>query len=593
MNEAREASRLLLLEEDAGGDREGLLLPYDADLYTSDGSIDVKGRPASKHTTGNWRACFFILGHECFERLAYYGIAKNLITYLKVKLHLSNLEAARHVNTWQGTCYLTPLIGAILADSCWGKYWTIAVFSSVYFIGLAILTLSVSIPALQPPSCLRTACPEASLLQYGIFFVGLYMIALGTGGIKPCVSSFGADQFDDSDPAERAKKGSFFNWFYFCINIGAFVSGTIIVWIQDNTGWGIGFAIPTIFMALAISFFFGPTNMYRFQKPGGSPLTRVCQVVTAAFRKWHIVVPHDMSLLYEVDGQASAIEGSRKLGHTNKFEFLDRAAMISSADLRSEPFTDPWKLCTVTQVEELKILIRMFPIWATTIIFGAVFAQISSMFIEQGMVLDKFIGSFNIPPASLSIFGEISVFIWVPLYDRILMPIARKFTRREKGFSELQRMGIGLVLSIFAMVSAALVELKRLEIARSEGLIHEKAAVPMSILWQIPQYFLVGASEVFTSIGQVEFFYDQAPDAMRSLCSAFALVTVSLGSYVSSIILTLVSYITTQGGEPGWIPDNLNEGHLDRFFWLIAGISFVNLIVYVSCAVRYRYKKIS
>lgn len=275
------------------------------------------------------------------------------------------------------------------------------------------------------------------------------------------------------------------------------------------------------------------------------------------------------------------------------FRFLDRAATISSADLKSESFTDPWKLCTVTQVEELKILIRMFPIWATTIIFSAVYAQNSSMFIEQGMVLDKRIGSFNIPPASLSTFDVISVMVWVPLYDRTLVPIARKFTGREKGFSELQRMGIGLVLAIFAMVSAALVELKRLEIAMSEGLVHEKAAVPMSILWQIPQYFLVGAAEVFTSIGQVEFFYDQAPDAMRSLCSAFALVTVSLGSYISSIILTLVSYFTTQGGDPGWIPDNLNEGHLDRFFWLIAGISFVNLIVYIGCSIRYKYKKAS
>jgi solute carrier family 15 (peptide/histidine transporter), member 3/4 len=146
------------------------------------------------------------------------------------------------------------------------------------------------------------------------------MIALGTGGIKPCVSSFGADQFDDTDQAERAKKGSFFNWFYFCINIGSFISGTMIVWIQDNTGWGIGFAIPTIFMALAISFFFSASNKYRFQKPGGSPLTRVCQVVIAAFRKWHIEVPHDTSLLYEVDGQTSAIEGSRKLEHTNELE---------------------------------------------------------------------------------------------------------------------------------------------------------------------------------------------------------------------------------------------------------------------------------
>ncbi|KAF2938214.1 hypothetical protein DAI22_03g102200 [Oryza sativa Japonica Group] len=452
-----------------------------------------------------------VTGDECCERLAYYGIAKNLVTYLKTNLHQGNLEAARNVTTWQGTCYLTPLIGALLADSYWGKYWTIAAFSAIYFIGLVALTLSASVPALQPPKCSGSICPEASLLQYGVFFSGLYMIALGTGGIKPCVSSFGADQFDDSDPADRVKKGSFFNWFYFCINIGAFVSGTVIVWIQDNS----------------------------------------------AFRKWHTEVPHDTSLLYEVDGQTSAIEGSRKLEHTSELEFFDKAAIISSDDAKSDSFTNPWRLCTVT----------------------------------QGMVLDKRVGSFIVPPASLSTFDVISVIIWIPFYGRVLVPIARKFTGREKGFSELQRIGIGLALSILAMLSAALVELRRLGIARSEGLIHEDVAVPMSILWQIPQYFLVGAAEVFAAIGQVEFFYNEAPDAMRSLCSAFALVTVSLGSYLSSIILTLVSYFTTQGGDPGWIPDNLNEGHLDRFFSLIAGINFVNLLVFTGCAMRYRYKK--
>ncbi|XP_047089525.1 protein NRT1/ PTR FAMILY 8.3-like isoform X2 [Lolium rigidum] len=583
--------RGLLVQED--GDHQPLLLPsLDASLYTGDGSVDIKGRPATRRTTGNWRACFFILGDECCERLAYYGIAKNLVTYLKSKLHQGNLEAARNVTTWQGTCYLTPLIGAVLADSYWGKYWTIAVFSSIYFIGLVVLTLSASLPALQPPSCLGSVCPEASLLQNGTFFLGLYMIALGTGGIKPCVSSFGADQFDDSDPTERVKQGSFFNWFYFSINIGSFISGTVIVWIQDNSGWGIGFAIPTVFMALAIASFFSASNMYRFQKPGGSPITRVCQVVVAAFRKLHAEAPHDASLLYEVDGQHSAIEGSRKLEHTSELEFLDKAAVISSADAKSDLFTNPWRLCTVTQVEELKILVRMFPVFATTIIFNAVYAQNSSMFIEQGMVLDKQVGSFKVPPASLSTFDVISVIIWVPLYDRVVIPIARKFTGREKGFSELQRIGIGLVLSIVAMVSAALVEMKRLEIAMYEGLTHENVAVPMSILWQIPQYIFVGAAEVFTNIGQLEFFYDQAPDAMRSLCAAFALVTVSAGSYLSSIILTLVAYLTTQGGNPGWIPDNLNEGHLDRFFWLIAGISFVNLLLYIVCAMRYRYKNV-
>ncbi|XP_008798043.1 protein NRT1/ PTR FAMILY 8.3-like [Phoenix dactylifera] len=561
--------------------------------YTGDGSVDINGNPVLKNGTGNWRACPFILGTECCERLAYYGIATNLVTYLTKKLHEGNVSAARNVTTWQGTCYITPLIGAILADAYWGRYWTIAVFSTIYFVGMGTLTLSASVPAFKPPSCVKSVCPEASLSQYAIFFVGLYLIALGTGGIKPCVSSFGADQFDDTDPAERVKKGSFFNWFYFSVNIGALISSSFLVWVQDNYGWGLGFGIPTLFMALAIISFFAGTTLYRFQKPGGSPITRMCQVAVASLRKWKLDIPHDSSLLYELPDKASAIEGSRKLEHTDELKFLDKAATVSDLDLKTESLSNPWRLCTVTQVEELKILVRMFPIWATTIVFSAVYAQISTMFVEQGMVLDATIGSFTIPPASLSTFDVISVIIWVPIYDRILVPIVRRFTGKERGFSELQRMGIGLFISILAMAAAALVEIKRLDIVKAEHLEHQKVAVPLSIFWQIPQYFLVGAAEVFTFIGQLEFFYDQSPDAMRSLCSALSLLTTALGNYLSSLILTVVTYITTIGGKTGWIPDNLNEGHLDYFFWLLAGLSFLNLLVYVFCAIRYRSKKAS
>ncbi|GKV13369.1 hypothetical protein SLEP1_g24378 [Rubroshorea leprosula] len=143
------------------------------------------------------------------------------------------------------------------------------------------------------------------------------------------------------------------------------------------------------------------------------------------------------------------------------------------------------------------------------------------------------------------------------------------------------------------MSAAALVEIKRLQLARELGLVDKDVAVPMSIFWQIPQYFLLGAAEVFTCIGQLEFFYDQSPDAMRSLCSALSLLTTSLGNYLSSFILTLVTYFTTMGGKTGWIPDNLNEGHLDYFFWLLAGLSFLNMLVYIVCAKKYKQKKAS
>ncbi|PSR84883.1 Protein NRT1/ PTR FAMILY 8.3 like [Actinidia chinensis var. chinensis] len=582
-NEDERLEERLLLED-------GLPRNESSGLYTGDGSVDIKGQPVLKSNTGNWRACPFILGTECCERLAYYGIATNLVTYLTTKLHEGNVSAARNVTTWAGTCYLTPLIGAVLADAYWGRYWTIAVFSTIYFIGMCTLTLSASVPAFKPAECVGSICPSATPAQYAVFFFGLYLIALGTGGIKPCVSSFGADQFDDTDPKERVKKGSFFNWFYFSINIGALVSSSLIVWIQENAGWGLGFGIPAVFMAIAIGSFFSGTPLYRFQKPGGSPLTRMCQVLVASFRKWNLNVPTDTSLLYETPDKTSAIEGSRKLQHTDELKCLDKAAVISDAENKTGDYSNPWRLCTVTQIEELKILIRMFPIWATGIVFAAVYAQMATMFVEQGSMMDTTIGSFTIPAASLSTFDVISVIFWVPVYDSFLVPIARKFTGKGRGFSELQRMGIGLFLSIFCMSAAALLEMKRLSLAKSLGLVHKDVPVPLSIFWQIPQYFLLGAAEVFTFIGQLEFFYDQSPDAMRSLCSALSLLTTSLGNYLSSFILTVVTSITTQGGKTGWIPDNLNEGHLDHFFWLLAGLSFFNMVVYVFCAKMYKQK---
>ncbi|KAK8446381.1 hypothetical protein SEVIR_9G480700v4 [Setaria viridis] len=306
--------------------RQSLLVratePEDLAEYTGDGSVDFRGSPILKRNTGNWRACSLILGTEVCERLAYYGISKSLVTYLSTRLHEGNVSAARNFTTWQGTCYLTPLIGATLADSYWGKYRTIAVFSTIYFLGMAALTLSASVPSFMPPQCVGSVCPQPTLPQYLIYFVGLYMIALGAGGIKPCVSSFGADQFDDTDPVEKTKKGAFFNWFYFCINIGSLISGTVLIWVQENYGYGIGFGIPTFFIALAIGSFFLGSEIYRFQIPGGSPLTRACQVVVSATRKRKVDLPVDGSLLYELDGKSSAIEGSRKLEHSSEFRYF-------------------------------------------------------------------------------------------------------------------------------------------------------------------------------------------------------------------------------------------------------------------------------
>lgn len=150
-------------------------------------------------------------------------------------------------------------------------------------------------------------------------------------------------------------------------------------------------------------------------------------------------------------------------------------------------------------------------------------------------------------------------------------------------------MGVGLFISIFAMVSAAVLEDIRLGIVKRHNS-YDIKQVPISVFWQVPQYFLIGCAEVFTFIGQLEFFYQEAPDAMRSLCSALSLTTVALGNYLSSLLMTITTSISTRNGKPGWIPDNLNYGHVDYFFWMLAVMSVLNLGAFLFISKWYTYK---
>lgn len=179
---------------------------------------------------------------------------------------------------------------------------------------MVLLTLSAVVPASMNRSVIS---PQEFLPS-----LGLFLTALGLGGIWPCVPTFGADQFDDTDATEKAQKELYYNWYYFAVNGGFFLASTLIVWIQDNCGWGWGFGIPTLFSAIGIAGFFACVKLYRFQKPGGSALTRICQVVVAATRKISVDAPDDSSLLYEIPGKESAIVGSRKLVHTDGLRYV-------------------------------------------------------------------------------------------------------------------------------------------------------------------------------------------------------------------------------------------------------------------------------
>jgi len=263
------------------------------------------------------------------------------------------------------------------------------------------------------------------------------------------------------------------------------------------------------------------------------------------------------------------------------FSFLDKAATIIASDLYGPKH--PWSLCTVTQVEEAKCVLKMLPIWLCTIIYSVVFTQMASLFVEQGDVMNTKIGNFHLPAASMSAFDICSVLICTGIYRQILVPLAGKLSGNPKGLTELQRMGIGLIIGMFAMLAAGATEIERLR-----HVMPGQKSSSLSIFWQIPQYVLVGASEVFMYIGQLEFFNGQAPDGIKSLGSSLCMASISLGNYVSSLLVNMVMGITARGNNPGWIPNNLNTGHIDRFFFLIAVLTAFDFVIYLLCANWYK-----
>uniref|UniRef100_A0A2N9HX56 Uncharacterized protein n=1 Tax=Fagus sylvatica TaxID=28930 RepID=A0A2N9HX56_FAGSY len=513
--------------------------------------------------------------------LAFFGVGVNLVLFLTRVLGQDNAEAANNVSKWTGTVYLFSLLGAFLSDSYLGE-------------GLASLSLSASIFLLKPKGCgdEQSPCGSHSAFQLAFFNLSIYLIALGNGGYQPNIATFGADQFDEEDPIEGYSKIAFFSYFYLALNLGSLFSNTVLGYFENEGMWAIGFWASTGSAILALVLFLYGTPRYRHFKPKGNPLSRFSQVLVAATRKLKVEMMPSGEDLFELEGNKCSKNGDRKILHTQGFKFLDRAAVITQKEFNQmdKDTHNPWHLCTVTQVEEVKCILRLLPIWLCTILYSVVFTQMESLFVEQGAAMKTTISSFHIPPASMSSFDILSVAAFIFIYRRVLDPLVALRMNNAKGLTELQRMGIGLVIAILAMVAAGVVECFRLHYATTECT-HCEGSSSLSIFWQVPQYVLIGASEVFMYVGQLEFFNGQAPDGLKSFGSALCMTSISLGNYVSSLLVTIVMRFSARDNMPGWIPGNLNKGHLDLFYFLLAALTTADLMVYIVCAKWYKYIK--
>ncbi|KAJ8437794.1 hypothetical protein Cgig2_013713 [Carnegiea gigantea] len=550
---------------------------------------DYKGLPANRSKTGGWISSAVILGVETCERFITLGIAFNLVTYLTGVMHLGNATSANTVTNFLGTSFMLCLLGGFIADSFLGRYLTIAIFTTVQALGVTILTISTVIPSLRPPPCAENSstCVPANGTQLGVLQLALYLTALGTGGLKSSVSGFGSDQFDEKDNNERAMMTTFFNWFYFIVSIGSLLAVTVLVYIEDHLGrqWGYGICACAIVVCLVV-FLLG-TKRYRFKKLMGSPLTQIAAVFVAAWKKRKLDLPADSSELFNVDDVAEAsVKSKQKLPRSKQFRFLDKAAI----KVHEMSKASKWNLSTLTDVEEVKMILRMLPIWATTIEFWTIHAQMTTFSVSQATTMDRHIGpKFRIPPASMTVFLIASILATVPIYERCVAPIAARVFRNPQGLTPLRRVGVGLFLAGVAMVVAALVEIKRLHVAESHGMVQDKSVVlPLSVFWLVPQYVLTGAGEAMIYAGQLDFFLRECPKGMKTMSTGLFLSTLALGFFFSTVLVIIVNSVT--GHHHPWLADNLNEGRLYNFYWLLAIITFVNFVLFLFCAQWYVYK---
>ncbi|VVB17793.1 unnamed protein product [Arabis nemorensis] len=549
------------------------------ELSVWDGYVDWRNKPALRGRHGGMLAASFVLAVEVLENLAFAANASNLVLYLSKKMGFSPSGAANAVTAFMGTAFFLALLGGFLADAFFTTFHIYLVSAAIEFLGLLVLTVQAH---------------EHSTEPWGrvILFVGLYLVALGVGGIKGSLPPHGAEQFDETTLSGRKQRSFFFNYFIFSLSCGALIAVTVVVWLEDNKGWYYGFGISTAAILISVPVFLAGSRFYRLKVPSGSPITTLFKVLTAAFyakfkrrRTLRNVVTCHTRNDCDDDTKRNGDVDDGILG-----SFLGKA-------LRERESLPRLLRCTEEQVEDVKIVIKILPIFMSTIMLNCCLAQLSTFSVQQASTMNTKLGSLVVPPAALPVFPVVFTMILAPTYNHLLLPLARKTTKTETGITHLQRIGTGLVLSVVAMAVAALVETKRKRVVAevtcysSNSSTSSLSPVPITFLWVALQYVFLGSADLFTLAGMMEFFFTEAPSTMRSLATSLSWTSLAMGYYLSSVLISAVNFVTGLNHHNPWLlGKNLNQYHLERFYWLMCVLSGINYLHYLFWASRYAYR---
>ncbi|XP_043547257.1 solute carrier family 15 member 1-like [Chiloscyllium plagiosum] len=364
---------------------------------------------------------FFIVVNEFCERFSYYGMRAVLVLYFRYFLHWTEDFATAIYHAFVALCYLTPIIGAIIADSWLGKFKTIIYLSIVYTIGQLVISISGIADITDTEG---NGLPNNLSVHIALAMIGLILIALGTGGIKPCVSAFGGDQFEEHQVKQRRR---FFSIFYLSINAGSLIS-TIITPILRGQKCGhvaqacypLAFGVPAALMAIALIVFIGGSPLYRKSTPEGNIMLKVCKCIWFALKNRF---------------------QHRSNQYPKREHFMDWAAEKYDEHL----------------IAQVKMVLKVLFLYLPLPMFWALFDQQGSRWTFQATRMDGDFGAIDIQPDQMQTVNPILILILVPIVDGFVYPLIAKC---NFNFTPLRKMTVGMFLAALAFIVAALVQLQ-------------------------------------------------------------------------------------------------------------------------------------
>ncbi|KAI6669342.1 hypothetical protein NL676_004227 [Syzygium grande] len=526
----------------------------------NNGEAELKLCDADSKRAG-WITFPFIIGTVALLTLAGTGWMANLIVYLIREFNVNRIDAAQIHNVIGGCFSLLPILGAIIADSVLGCFLVASISSVVASMGMVLLSLTATLNSLRPKPCgnKSSSCKAPSNLQFAVLYMGIVLTALGVSGVRFTIATLGANQFES-----QKDQSTFFNWFFFAQYASCVLSSTLIVYIEDSVSWALGFWLCAAVNLIGLAVFIAGNQYYRHETPPGSPLLSLARVLVASFRKRKLQLTlNSDEFYYGQHGQNKEVDVLPK----KNFRFLNRAAVKTDGDTKSDnSLAKPWRLCTVQQVEDLKFCDQN----VTTVVQRHLLEHPNRCPKQHDSPPSPNHG----PPLRTS-FHDPSRFN--PRHDHDL----RLGLSRFDGSLALP---IPTVEKTDQFVSNSIPQ----DWLRTAHLHHlqnvNNPTVPMSALWLFPQLILIGIGEAFHLPGQVSLYFQEFPANLSNSATAMVAATIGISYYLSTVLVDLVRRST------GWLPENLNDGRLDRMYWLLAGVGMANFGYYLVCAKLYKGK---